>query len=1143
MKILNVYFKNINSLEGENRIDFDKAPIADAGVFAITGPNGSGKSSILDAITLALYGETFRFNKPAANVMTENTTGCFSQVEFLVDGKTYRSSWQVQRKDAQVDGKLMPVEMRLQSINGEEQLLEQEVHKVLTHSAELIGMDFHRFTRSIILEQGNFAAFLNALDSERMDILEGIVSRDIYADYKQQVRVAVELAEQKLAELHGQLGGLELMSDVQREAAELDLADQKLTFSELKESKSDLLQLQAGLQQLQKLEQAIAKLEHAKNKNQQQLTEFQETLATIATSSDVIEFKSGLSSFSEQVAELDILQKQAATYRTEVLSIDEQLQNEQVDASHFSHLTPQAPEQLQAEIDKLTHQSEKIKGERDTEFDLIAEIEARLPEKQQTLDVLNTWLDKNRQDQIFIERMPELGRLKNKRQRSTEIQKQLKVFNKVYKNTSSALSKNQARRAGIQKEINEAKKSLEKLNAQLDFIADGHTFDEMLEVHKDQKERVADFVELLSLAKVYKRFVHKGFSKRYAHIDKARLETQLAEKKNQIDAAQTIHLILEKAVYREQLTLRLSADRDRLEHDTECPLCGATEHPYRHKAPNLQDSTQALADQAAILKKLQLEVKRIEQQIKAYVKVDNKNTEHAERINRLKAEWLTLCTRLNAVHEDFSITSLRAMRARIKVEKKELKEVAALIKRYQSKKKEIAKMEVLIVKKQTTINRLETKQKLIDDKVQGKPQEIVILEAELAEVMQEESALAKEISAELARAGEKLPSYGNEDALYDLLNKRRQDFQMYSLRQETASSEMQQIKEKLQINRETVKRLKQQLLECETAIHEQTLAQLYFSKLNIQNLLAKQDKKITQLSLTLKQKEAALQVQLGQSQYASLEEVKALIDLVDHRDEKEQMLASLKQTIVEQSAEHEKLSKQLAAERLYYADTESLEGIIIQLRDKTVQLDIAAQEVSTLEKRLAREQTLRQGNALLLAEIKKQELSVQQAQSKHELMEKTTENELRTQVQTEIIESLLQATNSFLGKISGRYLMRRLVSEQGLALAILDTKQPNSQRAVQSLSGGESFVVSLAMALGLSEIANNGRAIDSLFIDEGFGNLDAETLYTVVTTLEGLKVHGKTVGIISHVEGVKQRIKTQIELIKQPNGMSQIVMS
>nr|WP_305906514.1 AAA family ATPase [Methylomarinum sp. Ch1-1]MDP4519201.1 AAA family ATPase [Methylomarinum sp. Ch1-1] len=99
MKILNIYFKNINSLEGENRIDFDRAPISDAGVFAITGPNGSGKTSILDAITLGLYGETYRFDKPAEHVMTKQTTECFAQIEFAIGEQKYRSSWRVKRAD------------------------------------------------------------------------------------------------------------------------------------------------------------------------------------------------------------------------------------------------------------------------------------------------------------------------------------------------------------------------------------------------------------------------------------------------------------------------------------------------------------------------------------------------------------------------------------------------------------------------------------------------------------------------------------------------------------------------------------------------------------------------------------------------------------------------------------------------------------------------------------------------------------------------------------------------------------------------------------------------------------------------------------------------------------------------------------
>ncbi len=98
MKILNIHFKNINSLEGESRIDFEQSPFSDTGVFAITGPNGSGKSSILDAITLGLYGETFRFDRPAGHVMTKHTAECFSEIEFVLDKVKYRSSWHAQRR-------------------------------------------------------------------------------------------------------------------------------------------------------------------------------------------------------------------------------------------------------------------------------------------------------------------------------------------------------------------------------------------------------------------------------------------------------------------------------------------------------------------------------------------------------------------------------------------------------------------------------------------------------------------------------------------------------------------------------------------------------------------------------------------------------------------------------------------------------------------------------------------------------------------------------------------------------------------------------------------------------------------------------------------------------------------------------------
>ena len=1142
MKILNVYFNNINSLAGESRIDFDKAPIADVGVFAITGPNGSGKTSILDAISLALYGETFRFKKPAENVMTRNTAVCFAQVEFIVSGEKYRSSWQVKRQDDSPEGKALAAQMQLVHVNGEDEIIEREAHKVLAFNTEITGMDFRRFSRSIMLAQGDFAAFLNALDAERLDILERIISNDIYADYKQQIHVLTRQAEQQLAGLQVRLDEIDLMSDTQREAAELDLADQKLTFSELKQQNTSLLQLQAGLQSLQKLEQSISQLEQTQVEDQQRSVQAQADLATIAKSTDVLEFKPGLDSVAEKEGLVGQTQKQQTIYQQNLQKVQDKLAVDGADDSKLAALPRQDASTLQQKITNFKAKVAQIKTDRQSEAALLNAIEVKLPEKKQTLSTVESWLAERKKDHVLIENMPELGRLKNLRKRSTDIQKQLKAYNKIHKNSTSALAKNIKRLASAEKEITSARKSLEKLDHELESIADGHTLEEVLALHTEQKERVANFVELLNLAKVHRGFVKKGFSKRYEHFDKARLDHQLEVKQKQIEEAQNIQQILEKTVYREQLTIKLTEDRKNLEYDTPCPLCGSLTHPYTSYAPNLHDSRKALSDQSAIVKALQNEARRISQQLAAYNTVKDKNSEHAERINRVEAEWLTLCTRLNAIRDGFDIDSFRVMKSRIKNEKQDLKEIAALIKRYQAKKKEIAKLDVWIIKKQTSLEKVQAKQKTLDESGQGRPQEIVVMESELAKCMQEESSLTKLTSTILAELGEKLPGSGKEDGLYDLLSKRRQDYQSYNYRQKSLTDEIAQISAKVTASNDVLHEQDQQLQVLLAQIHEQEIAQMYFSKLDLQAQLAGQKKTIAQLELELNQKLAALNVQLQQSEYHSLDNVQELIDLCVQQDDIQATLVQLQEDLARHPAEIAALQKQLDAERANVSTQETLEGVAIQLRDKQVQMEIAQQEVATIENSLQKQQQLHQENAQLLENIEQQKQSLQEKQQQQQKIDAEPENIFRRRVQIAVAEKLLVLTNSFLDKINGRYRVATVPSDQGLAIEIIDSKQKQSRRAVKSLSGGETFVVSLAMALGLSEIANNGRAIDSLFIDEGFGNLDAETLYTVVTTLESLKAHGKTVGIISHVQGIKERIKAQVELIKEPNGLSRIVM-
>jgi exonuclease SbcC len=137
------------------------------------------------------------------------------------------------------------------------------------------------------------------------------------------------------------------------------------------------------------------------------------------------------------------------------------------------------------------------------------------------------------------------------------------------------------------------------------------------------------------------------------------------------------------------------------------------------------------------------------------------------------------------------------------------------------------------------------------------------------------------------------------------------------------------------------------------------------------------------------------------------------------------------------------------------------------------------------------------------------------------------------------LRQLIGLANNHLALLAERY---RLMAADGdeLDLRIVDLYQANVDRPMESLSGGESFLASLALALGLSELASRHHPIDSLFIDEGFGTLDSETLEIALSALENLRASGKTIGLISHVELLKERLTTQVRVLRGTGGTSRI---
>ena len=300
MKILALNFKNINSLAGENRISFTKAPFANTGVFAITGANGSGKSSILDAITLALYGETARFDQPAANVITQNAHDAYAEVEFRLGGEDYQAVWKSWRDPEP----LQPgVAMSLTRLADGEVLADGQ-HAVRAAITELTGMTFCNFTRAMLLAQNEFTAFLHALDSERMGILETLSGTDIYADFRNEITHAALQAQQSIDAIRHELAGLQLLPAATVAAQTEDLADFQAQVADLKARQHQLEQQQQAVQHIADLQLQVAGQKKRLKEQQAQLNITAQSLATIATAKQALNFQDDLAALEDKQQQL-----------------------------------------------------------------------------------------------------------------------------------------------------------------------------------------------------------------------------------------------------------------------------------------------------------------------------------------------------------------------------------------------------------------------------------------------------------------------------------------------------------------------------------------------------------------------------------------------------------------------------------------------------------------------------------------------------------------------------------------------------------------------------------------------------------------------------------------------------------------------
>lgn len=322
MRLLAVRLQNLNSLSGEHVVRFDEAPLSAAGVFLITGPTGAGKSTLLDAMTLALYGRAARYgNEKADEMMSRHTMECFAEVDFETGGRRLRATWRLGKTRS---GNLKPVQRTLADADTL-QILADKGREVDAMIETLTGLDAQRFLRSVLLAQGQFAAFLKAKPNERAELLEKITGTEIYRDLSILAHETHRQKDEHARQLKAALGAVTVLDDEARAKIETDLAEARAAATRLQTEQAAASQHFQAQQEQSRIVAELNKLASTVQQLQAAQTEAAAQVSQAKTASDhakqqrtqrepVWEKAAGMAAQSEQLEKQ--LGESRATYQT-----------------------------------------------------------------------------------------------------------------------------------------------------------------------------------------------------------------------------------------------------------------------------------------------------------------------------------------------------------------------------------------------------------------------------------------------------------------------------------------------------------------------------------------------------------------------------------------------------------------------------------------------------------------------------------------------------------------------------------------------------------------------------------------------------------------------------------------------------------
>ena len=1129
MKFLQLEILNLASLDkqGGEVINFEEGALGESTIFSIVGPTGSGKSTLLDAICLALYNRAPRYPRKkgdknqsieifgaadasennrlaptdSRNILTRGKKEGYSKLTFLANnGSIYRAEWHVRFQRVRYEN----AKTALYKItrNGEEITEEAADWNELPN---IIGLDYDQFLRTVLIAQGSFANFLTAKENERYELLEKLIGcEETYTNIATEIKKAKDHATDAYNQMAASVEAVkqnllndEELAQLQEEIARLEKAEKELD-SQLQAISKDLQWFEENDKQVKQIAICQENMEQAANA----IKEMQAHILRLQLHDEVQPAVSLLQEVERQTQSIHEQEGNILKAETNIKSQESAISESEKTLVSLKEAVSKAQEQLEKTLPVIA-EARALK----------TKMEAAMPnlkEKKEALELAQ------KENQTALKDVEENARNIQKWEAETE------KANLALKTTKEEIDKQK-------QTLREATQAAEQAWETEKNKTAGQNIEELQNSKTVADRKLQDVQQAIKVV---------------AHLDASTVEKKKNEERIQflgtrnaeIDEALgklTIEaLTQETQTLRNAYTLMVSEKweihRANLTEGKPCPLCGSTTHPYHTDNRQFEEATTELS----LLLKAKEDLLKLQQKQEKDLSGERKQNDG--EVQTLQKQQEKLSGEIATYEEEWKV--LIAQYPKIPKAEAELKSLLPI---YENKAKDATSKLSQFNQIQKEIERLtQLKDKAVKDEAahESKASTILNKAQENTSICATKLAEQKALTTNLiSQEKSKKEAYKKATQVWNNARKEMEEWQEKykqilngeepDAAEQRLTAAKDEAKKAADNQNENINKLKAELANSKGS-HQTMLSQTKTMK---ENLQAKE----TELDLWIEEYNKQLEEKSIEPPFIDRNIIREMLHSAEdwnairrEKDEKEKAVAST--TALYQSAEK--------------AHQQHLEHQPAQTRDALLAIQQEYQERS-------------QRNELIAANARMQnhQEALKQLGDKAEALNLVTQEKddwtaitdaigadgktLRKIAQCYTLSFLIAHANQEIRKFNSRYELQQV--KHSLGIRVIDHDRADDIRDTTSLSGGETFIVSLGLALGLSALSSRNISFENLFIDEGFGTLDPDTLATVIDSLAMLQSsQGKKVGVISHTDTMSERITTQIRIIKNGNSGS-----